>query len=83
MQLQNCNASLLGKVFLWANLTPEDETPQPFHQAKRGNGSYWTCQSFCIYGQRGLGRSSEHQRVGDSSVQGTAVSMDIFLPHLL
>lgn len=82
MQLQNCNASLLGEVFLWVNLTPEDETPQPFHQEKGGNGSYWTCQSCYIYGQCGWGRS-EQQHVGDSSVQGRAVSMVIFLPYLL
>lgn len=83
MQLESCNVSLLGKVFLWVNLRLEDETPQPFHQEKRGNGSSWTCQSCCIYGQCGLGRSSEHQHEGDSSVQGRAVSMDILLPYLL
>lgn len=36
MQLESCNASLLGKVFLWVNLRLEDETPQAFHQEKKG-----------------------------------------------
>lgn len=36
MQLESCNASLLGKVFLWVNLGLEDETPQAFHQEKKG-----------------------------------------------
>lgn len=84
MQLQNCNASYSVKVFLRVNLTLEDETPLPFQQEKTVNtgpvGDATYLLSMDSVAQEDL---PEHQRAGDNSVQGTAVSMDIFLPHLL